>query len=180
MPNPFKTLKYPLFKLGLIALLTINAIIYGLVDTLTSTLDALSWLLLLVIYELETSTSRYFSKAKLQLIRNGVIGLILLVFVSYWHNSQWLDIVNSLLWLGIISLLELDVRKPKVALRHAALIWSFTITIFLGLFVTAGIWLWQGAWLDAYDALLWITAFAFIEVDIFEFMRRDRQENTHL
>jgi hypothetical protein len=36
----------------------------------------------------------------------------------------------------------------------------------------AGIWLWRQAWLDAYDAALWITAFGLIEVDLFHFLQR--------
>jgi hypothetical protein len=27
-------------------------------------------------------------------------------------------------------------------------------------------WLWRGAWLDAYDALLWLIAFMVIEINI--------------
>ncbi|NOU14158.1 MAG: hypothetical protein HOO92_09390 [Methylococcaceae bacterium] len=172
MPKPFANLKYPFFKLALITLLVLNATLYALVDTLTSTLDAVSWLILLIIYELETSSNRYFSKTTLQVIRNAAIALIVLVFVSYWHDSEWLDITNSLLWFGIIALLELDIHKPNIVLRHSTIIWTLTITIFLSLFVMAGIWLWQGAWLDAYDALLWIIAFALIEVDFFEFLQK--------
>jgi hypothetical protein len=32
-------------------------------------------------------------------------------------------------------------------------------------------WLWQGDWFDAYDAALWLVAFAMIELNVLGFTR---------
>lgn len=173
MPNPFSSLQYPKSKLLILALLTCNAVIYAVIDTLTTAIDAVVWLILLVLYELESNNGELpVSETILEKIRTGLIAVIALVFFSYLHDSEWMDVGNSLLWFALIAVMELEVRRPAMVLKHANLFWLLTITIFSGLIATAGLWLWQQAWLDAYDALLWIVAFGIIEVDIFHFLKR--------
>jgi len=172
MLNPFPALQYPKFKLAILVLLTLNAVIYTFVDTLTSTVDALAWLILLVMYELETNSNNLpIAETIMQSIRYGLIALISLVFVSYLQDSEWLDVVNSLLWFGLIAMLELEVHKPALVMRYGQLFWLLTVVTFIGLIMMAGIWLWQGVWLDGYDAALWIVAFGLIEVDILNFLK---------
>jgi len=178
MLSPFRSLQYPKFKLAILALLTLNAVIYAFVDTWTSAVDALAWLILLVMYELETNSNNLSIAATImQSVRYGLIAMISLVFVSYLQDSEWLDVVNSLLWFGLIAMLELEVHKPALVMRHGQLFWLLTVATFIGLIVMAGIWLWQGAWLDGYDAALWIVAFGLIEVDIFNFLKRKTPNN---
>lgn len=173
MRNPLPSLQYPKFKLLILALLSANAITYALVDTLTTAMDALTWLILLVIYELETYSNKLpVTEKTLERLRSALIAVIIWVFFNYWHDSEWLDVTNSLLWFGLIALMELEVRRPDVVFRHANTCWILTLVVFSGLLAMAGIWLWQKAWLDAYDALLWIIAFGFIEVDIFHLLKR--------
>jgi hypothetical protein len=57
MFNYFSSLPYPKFKLALVVLLTLNATIFAMVDTLISAVDALVWLALLVLYELEANSA---------------------------------------------------------------------------------------------------------------------------
>lgn len=179
MLNPFSSLQYPASKLLILSLLTLNAVIYAVVDTLTTAVDAGTWLILLVIYELEANSNNLpFSESVMEYIRNGLIAVIVLVFFSYWHDSEWVDVSNSLLWFALIAVMELEVRRPAVVMNHANLFWMLTILIFTGLIAMAGIWLWQRAWLDAYDAVLWIVAFAWIEVDIFHFLKRKQPRAT--
>ncbi|MDD2800090.1 MAG: hypothetical protein PHE96_01420 [Methylococcales bacterium] len=173
MLSPFRALQYPKFKLAILALLTLNAVIYAFVDTWISTVDALVWLILLVMYELETNSNNLpIAETIMQSIRYGLIAMISLVFVSYLQDSEWLDVVNSLLWFGLIAMLELEVHKPALVMRYGQLFWLLTVATFIGLIVMAGIWLWQGAWLDGYDAAVWIVAFGLIEVDILNFLKR--------
>ncbi len=86
--------------------------------------------------------------------------------------GAWLDVANSLLWFALIAVMEFEVRKSVLVLKYANLFWLLTIMIFTGLIAMAGGWLWREAWLDAYDALLWITAFGMIEVDLVHFLKR--------
>ncbi len=44
MRNYFSSLPYPKFKLAIVALLALNAVIYAVADTLTSAVDAWAWL----------------------------------------------------------------------------------------------------------------------------------------
>jgi hypothetical protein len=178
MLNPFLSLQYPKSKLLIWVLLMVNAVIYAVVDTLTTAIDAGTWLILLAIYELEANSNGFaVSELVLNKIRTGLIAVIALVFFSYLHDSEWLDVSNSLLWFALITVMELEVRRPNIVFKYANLFWLSTIVIFSGLIGMVGIWLWQQAWLDAYDALLWIAAFALIEVDIFYFLKRKQPQS---
>jgi hypothetical protein len=178
MINPFPSLQYPKSKLTILVLLTLNAVIYALVDTPTSAIDAISWLILLIIYEIEANASELpVSEAALRAVRYGLIALIVWVFFNYLLEGEILDLINTLLWLGLIVMLELEVRWPDYVMQRKNRIWQVTMVCFVGLIVMAGIWLWQGAWLDAYDAVLWIAAFGLIEVDIFRFLQGKQSQH---
>jgi len=38
-------------------------------------------------------------------------------------------------------------------------------------------WLWRGDWFDAYDAALWLVAFATLEMDLLSFIGKGRPAN---
>jgi hypothetical protein len=171
--NPFPNLQYPKLKLTILMLLALNALIYSLVDTLTGAIDAIAWLMLLILYEVETNQNNLpISAAMLKLTRNSLITLIVLVFFSYLFTGEWLDVLNTMLWLSLVALLELEVRWQDLVMRHRRIFWLLTVTTFCGLMAIAGIWFLQGAILDGYDAVLWIAAFGLVEVDIFHFLQR--------
>ena len=172
MFNYLLSLPYPKFKLAIVALITLNAVIYAMVDTLTSAVDASAWLVLLVLYELEANGAAPMAEKMLHGIRDALIAVIILVFVSYVHDSEWLDVVNSALWFVLIALLELEVRWPDKVFKYRQSYWLATMTVFAGLIAMVIVWAWQSAWLDVYDATLWIVAFASIEVDIFQLLQR--------
>ncbi|MGR8998163.1 MAG: hypothetical protein ACU88J_03835 [Gammaproteobacteria bacterium] len=172
MFNYFSSIPYPKFKLAIVILIALNAVIYGIVDTLTSAVDALVWLVLLVLYELEANGAAPLTENKLHGVRNVLIVVIALVFVSYVHDNEWLDVVNSALWFALIALLELEVRWPDKVFKYRQSYWLATVTVFAGLIAMVIAWAWQSAWLDVYDATLWIIAFASIEVDIFQLLQR--------
>jgi len=172
MFNYFSSIAYPTFKLAIVILLIVNAVIYAMVDTLTSAVDALAWLMLLVLYELEANGAVPSAEKMLHVIRDILIAVIALVFVSYVHDSEWLDVVNSALWFVLIALLEMEVRWPDKVYKYRQSYWLATLTIFVGLITMVIVWAWQSSWLDVYDAILWIVAFGSIEVDIFQLFKR--------
>lgn len=173
MLNPFPSLQYPKSKLVILALLTINAVIYALIDTMIGAADAIVWLVLLVIYELESNSIELpISEQGMRLIRDLLIGIIALVFLGYLLSGQLLDAINSLLWFALIGMVETEVRWPALARQYEKTFWATTIAVFIALIAMAGVWIWLGDWFDAYDAILWIIAFGFIEVDIFRFLQR--------
>jgi hypothetical protein len=170
----YLSLPYPRFKLAIVVLITLNAVIYAMVDTLTSAIDALAWLVLLVLYELEANGAVPMAEKMLHGIRNVLIAVIGLVFVSYVQDSEWLDVTNSAFWFLLIALLELEVRWPDKVFKYQQSYWLATVSVFAGLIAMVIAWAWQSAWLDVYDATLWIVAFASIEVDIFQLFQRKR------
>jgi len=172
MFNYFSSIPYPRFKLAIVALLALNVVIYAIADTLTSAVDALTWLVLLVLYELEANDAVPIAENRLHEIRGILIAVIALTFFSYIHDSEWLDVVNSALWFVLIALLELEVRWPDKVFKYRQNFWLATVTVFTGLIAMVIAWAWQSAWLDVYDAILWIVAFGSIEVDIFQFLQR--------
>jgi hypothetical protein len=174
MFNYLSSIPYPKFKLTLVVLLTLNVVIYAVVDSLISAVDALVWLVLLVLYELEANGVAPMAVNRVHGIRDLLIAVIALVFVGYVHNSEWLDVVNSALWFVLIALLELEVRWPDKVFKYRQSYWLATVTVFTGLIAMVIAWAWQSAWLDVYDATLWIVAFGSIEVDIFQLLRRKR------
>ena len=172
MFNYFSSIPYPKFKLTIVALITLNAVIYAMVDTLISAVDALAWLMLLVLYELETNGNALMAEITLHRLRGFLIAVIALVFVSYVHDGELLDVVNSALWFTLIALLELEVRWPDKVFEHQQSYWWATLIVFAGLIAMVIAWAWQSAWLDVYDATLWIVAFGSIEVDIIHMLQR--------
>ncbi|WP_347989352.1 hypothetical protein [Methylomonas sp. AM2-LC] len=162
------SLRYPKTKLILLTLLSINIIAYALLDTLISALDALAWVGLLILYELEADENlANISKNTQETCRNSLIALVVLVFFGYVYQQEWLEVINALLWFTLIALLELEIRFPeRVAVRQNQFK-MINACVFICLTAMVPAWLIQSSWLDAYDACLWIVAFAMIEVDIF-------------
>jgi hypothetical protein len=55
---------------------------------------------------------------------------------------------------------------------HRARFTAIAALLYCGLGVPVLVWAGRGEWFDAYDALLWLVAFATIEIDLFRFARR--------
>lgn len=166
-------LPYPLYKLAMVGLLTVNVLIFARLGTPTNTLDAFAWLVLLVVYEVQNHMvlSVDFLR-RLQRLRNVLIVVIMSVFLRYLQESEWLEVTNDILWFALIVLLETEVRWPDKVRQFRNSYWLATLTIFSGLIGMVLVWAWQSAWLDVYDACLWILAFASIEADILHILQR--------
>jgi len=63
-------------------------------------------------------------------------------------------------------LLETEVRFPGKIARFRRGFTGVATALYAGLAVLVLIWAWRGEWFDAYDALLWLVAFAAIEMDV--------------
>lgn len=163
---------YPKFKLLLFLLLAINTLLYSLHDSLTSTLDAFAWLVLLITYELETLSKPVIRLSWLRAIRNGILIVLVWVFFSYVHSADWLDIIQTLLWYLMIVLLELEVRWPAKVQQYPRTYSLATLGVFASLTAMVVVFALHSAWLDSYDALLWLIAFATLDVDILKFLKR--------
>jgi len=91
----------------------------------------------------------------------------------------WVDVVNAAVWLLVVLVLEIDVRlQEKNRLEGYALRTSNASKVFLYslLFLAAVYWGVAGDFVDFWDAFLWLVAFVFIEMNVFEW-RQEAHES---
>ena len=86
-------------------------------------------------------------------------------------NLAWIDVINSAVWLLVVLILEIDVwLQERNRLEGAALRISnaFKVVFYGTLLFTATFWGIKGDFVDFWDAFLWLVAFVFIELNVFE------------
>lgn len=154
----------------LYVLLAVNAAVYTAIGRLAEGLDALAWFALLVLFELEMRWPAWARTARnaavlglLRLAAAASIGIAALIFL---HEGEWLDALNAWLWIGVVAVLELEVRAPALIARNRRAVNRASMALYAALAAVAMAWLAQGQWFDGYDAVLWIAAFALIEMDL--------------
>lgn len=98
---------------------------------------------------------------------------------SLLYSLAVTDIVNAANWLVIVAVLEGEVwlqingRLSDRLLRANKYLKGFLYTI---LFACAAYWGIDGGFLDFWDAILWLVAFIFIEMNIFEWQAETAAE----
>jgi len=85
------------------------------------------------------------------------------------------DVVNAGAWILVVVLLEIDVRvltRWDEMARFVVRIWnSIKLALYATLIAAAIFWGFKGNFLDFWDAALWLFAFVFIELNVFEWQR---------
>lgn len=168
------------FKWSVYSLLTINIALFFVQQTLIEALESLAWVVLLALFEWETSQmdQPYTSKIEQYAIHVGRLSAYSLILYSahgYWQREYldaygYLDILNVSTWLGVVLSLEYDVYVPGYYGRLEWMIRNgIKIVLYTALFVYATLWGVRGEWLDFYDAVLWIICFFFIELNILKY-----------
>lgn len=161
---------YPWFKAALLALLACNAAIFFFTGTLSEALDAAAWLTLFALFELETGYGDRFqqepAQSAIRAIRLAAAAAVIAAAIGYIAEGDTLDTLNSGLWIAVVMLLELEVRYPRLISAHRGAFTAAAAALYCSLGALILVWAWQGAWFDAYDALLWLTAFLAIELNI--------------
>ncbi len=82
----------------------------------------------------------------------------------------WVDVINSVTWILVVLLLEIDVRlQLRGAYTGRVLLASKLgkLVLYSILFAAAVYWGFKGDFLDFWDAFLWLFAFFFIEQNLF-------------
>lgn len=161
---------YPRFKALIFVLLACNAVIFYFTGTPSEALDAAAWLTLFGLFEFETGRGGRFLQAHahtgIRIARLAAAAAVIAAAVGYVIEGDALDSVNSALWIAVVILLELEVRYAGFFATHRSAFAVTATVLYSGLAAVVLAWLWQGAWFDAYDALLWLIAFAVIEINI--------------
>lgn len=83
----------------------------------------------------------------------------------------WVDVINSAVWLLVVVVLEVDVwlqernRYEGLALKISTVA---KFVLYSTLLLAAVYWGIKGDFVDFWDAFLWLVAFIFIELNVFE------------
>ncbi|MGL4566641.1 MAG: hypothetical protein ACRCVD_15205 [Halioglobus sp.] len=83
----------------------------------------------------------------------------------------WVDVINAADWLLVVLVLEVEVRlqlRGYLTDRVMNATKFLKLVIYAILFLCAAYWAYAGDFLDFYDAALWLFAFIFIELNVFE------------
>lgn len=173
------------FKWLVYALLGANVVLYGMHGTVNEQLDTGAWVVLLLLFEWETGGWRLGPRMRLFVHALRLLASVAVVAAcaAYAMQREWLDFANALAWLGVVVALELEVRMPPTRRRFHLARRALTLGLYLALTAFLVAWLLiglaerdAGAWLDAWDAALWLLAFAVIELNVFGWnaARRER------
>ena len=98
-------------------------------------------------------------------------------------DSAWglavIDIINAGTWLIIVALLQLEVMLQlgdRLTDRMLSIGKYLKGSLYLILFLAAAYWGVEGTFLDFWDAFLWLVAFIFIELNIFQWHEEVEEE----
>lgn len=91
----------------------------------------------------------------------------------------WVDVVNSAVWLLVVLVLEIDVRLQEhnmlegtaLRLSNASKYVLYSILVLALVF-----WSVEGGLVDSWDSFLWLVAFVFIELNVFEWRHESIEE----
>lgn len=164
------------FKAALLVLLVANTAYFVVFGTASKAIDACAWLTLLALFEVETGFAHRLTTRRARLaVRASRLAAGAGVFaatVGYVFEDNVLDAVNSALWIAVVVLLELELRRPALVAQGRCALNAVAAGLYGGLAVLVVLWAARGMWLDAYDAVLWLVAFAAIEMDVLRNLRR--------
>ena len=91
----------------------------------------------------------------------------------------WVDLINAADWILVVIVLEVEVRlQLRGDLSDQVMNATKVIKLILYaiLFLCAGYWGYAGDFLDFWDASLWLFAFIFIELNVFEWQYETDRE----
>jgi hypothetical protein len=157
------------FKAGVYLLLATNVLLYTLHGSLAETVDTAAWVVLLLLFEAETGGWRIapWQRRPMHGLRLLAGTAVLWACLAYASRGEWLDFANAATWLGVVVALELELRVSEDFVHFHSLRRRFTWLLYAALAGFALLWLLQAAWLDAWDATLWLVAFVAIELNVF-------------
>lgn len=90
----------------------------------------------------------------------------------------WVDVINAAVWLLVVLVLEIDVRLQEHGLYDGLAFKVSTaakIVLYSLLLLAAIYWGFKGDFVDFWDAFLWLVAFVFIELNVFEWHQEEKE-----
>ncbi|MEE8258297.1 MAG: hypothetical protein V3R20_01250, partial [Sphingomonadales bacterium] len=99
--------------------------------------------------------------------------------IKYAKNQAWIDIINASTWIFVVILLEVDVWYQLKGDYKGPLFKAskyIKIVLYTILFGCAIAWGYTGIFLDFSDAFIWLFAFFFIEMNLFQWQQETEQK----
>jgi hypothetical protein len=160
----------PVYRAALYVFLAGNTFYFALAGTPSKALDAAAWLILLALFEIEGRFPHWISggrrRATIHVLRVIAAAGVLVATVAYALEEDVLDAINAVLWIAVVILLEAEIRLPRWVARARAAFIGIAVLLYGALAVLVVLWGAAGLWFDAYDAALWLIAFATLELDV--------------
>ncbi len=91
----------------------------------------------------------------------------------------WVDVINSAVWLLVVFVLEIDVRLQEANKLEGGILRVSNASKFILyalLLLAATYWGVKGDFVDFWDAFLWLVAFVFIELNVFEWRQESLEQ----
>lgn len=151
----------------------------GLVDICALVADGWSYAVDLDEYtQLTAANCNSFSDAGIFFRFNDMLAVVDTQGLNDIRNLAWTDVINAAVWLLVVLVLEVDVRLQEHNRFEGFALWASNVAKFVLyslLLVAAIYWGVKGDFVDFWDAFLWLVAFVFIELNVFEW-RQDSHE----
>jgi len=131
---------------------------------------------------ISTANCTTFSDAGTFLRFDGIKAVVDADGFNAIKNLAWIDVINSAVWLLVVLILEIDVwLQERNLLEGAALHVSsaFKVVLYGTLLFAATFWGVKGDFVDFWDAFLWLLAFVFIELNVFEWRQEVNESAAH-
>lgn len=99
--------------------------------------------------------------------------------LNYAKWVSWIDVFNSITWLLVVAVLEVDVwfqLKGELKGRLLKTSTMLKFVLYAILFACALAWWYTGVFLDFSDAFLWLFAFFFIEMNMVQWQKETEEE----
>lgn len=155
---------------ALFLLLCANAVYFVLSGSASKAMDSCAWLALLALLQVETRFGRHLHSVSrrraLRAARLFAAAGVVAATIGYVFEDNALDAANSVLWMLVVAMLEVQLRFPALAQRRGRILGALAVVLYAGLGVLVALWAAQGLWFDAYDAALWLVAFVTIELAV--------------
>ena len=158
------------FKAALFVLLAANAVWFALGESPSKAIDASAWLVLLALFVAEADFGHHLaggrSRSMVRVARVVAGTAVIAAMIGYVFEDNALDAVNSTVWIAVVIVLEIELRFPAPAERRRRALSAIALVLYGSLGVFVVLWAIQGMWMDAYDAVLWLIAFAALELKL--------------
>ncbi len=144
----------------------------GLVDICALVADGWSYAVDLDEYtQLTAANCNSFSDAGIFFRFNDMLAVVDTQGLNDIRNLAWTDVINAAVWLLVVLVLEVDVRLQEHNRFEGFALWVSNVAKFVLyslLLIAAIYWGVKGDFVDFWDAFLWLVAFVFIELNVFE------------